>query len=388
MEIIVTILFCLFVFTACMYVVFFGLFCFGWKQTPSHVEIDDELTTTVSIIIAARNEEYTIGMCLRALVNQSYPTTHMEIIVVDDGSRDTTARHIQRFCDQYHFVRLISLNEKEGEYGKKRAIEKAIRLSSGELILTTDADCVMGMDWLRLMVSHYKKTKAQLIAGPVCFHREKSTFEKMQSLEFMALIASGAGAIYLNKAVLCNGANLMYTRKAFEEVNGFDGITSGPSGDDVLLMYKIKKRFPGRIKFIKNEDAIVFTKAKKDVNQFLQQRVRWASKKLTQLNAETICLSLVVYIFSLLLLVLPVMYLFVPHCNCTSWNFYKTWLLIFLMKSIIDFLLLFLAASFFKKRNWLVYFIPEQLMYIPYVVFTGFLGMIGKYHWKGRKIKK
>ena len=132
----------------------------------------------------------------------------------------------------------------------------------------------------------------------------------------------------------------------------------------------------------------MFTKAKKDVNQFLQQRVRWASKKLTQLNAETICLSLVVYIFSLLLLVLPVMYLFVPHCNCTSWNFYKTWLLIFLMKSIIDFLLLFLAASFFKKRNWLVYFIPEQLMYIPYVVFTGFLGMIGKYHWKGRKIKK
>lgn len=387
MEPIIEILLCLFVFSAFMYVISIGLFCFGWQQLPTHVEIDDELTTTVSIIIAARNEEYTIGLCLRALANQSYPTTHMDIIVVDDNSKDTTSRHIQRFCEQYHFIRLISLNEKEGEFGKKKAIEKAIRQSAGELIITTDADCVMGMDWLRLLVSHYKKTKAQLIAGPVCFHREKSVFEKMQSVEFMALMASGAGAIYMNKAILCNGANLMYTRKAFEEVGGFEGISAGPSGDDVLLMYKIKKRYPGKIKFLKHEDAIVYTKAKKSVQELIQQRKRWASKKISTLNAETICLSLVVYIFNLLLFVLPIIYLIVPHCDCVGWDFYKTWLLIFLIKCVIDFLLLFLASSFFKKRHWLIYFIPEQLIYIPYVAYTGLVGWIGKYDWKGRKIK-
>src|SRR6185295_4190734 len=132
-------------------------------------------------------------------------------------------------------IRLISLNGNDGEYGKKKAIQKAIQHSKGELIVTTDADCVMHMDWLRLMVSFHKKTNAQLIAGPVCFHREKTTFEKMQSLEFMALMASTAGAIHFNKAILCNGANLMYTRKAFEAVDGFEGIDSNPSGDDVLL---------------------------------------------------------------------------------------------------------------------------------------------------------
>ena len=388
MELIFYVLFCLFVFTAFMYVVSIGLFCFGWTQTPTHVEIDDELTTTVSIIIAARNEEYTIGLCLRALANQSYPVTHMDIIVVDDNSSDTTAKHIQRFCEQYHFIRMIPMNEREGEFGKKKAIEKAIRQSAGELILTTDADCVMGMDWLRIMVSHYKKTKAQLIAGPVCFHREKNMFEKMQSLEFMALITSGAGAIYMNKAVLCNGANLMYTRKAFEEVNGFQDISHGPSGDDVLLMYKIQKRFPGRIKFLKNEDAIVFTKAKKNVQDLLQQRMRWASKKISNLNAETIYLASLVYIFNLLLLILPLLYLVIPRFHYMGPTFYKTCLLIFLVKCVIEFLLLFLAASFFKKRNWLIYFIPEQLVYIPYVIYTGFAGLIGKYDWKGRKIKK
>lgn len=378
---------CLLIITAIAYACSMLFFGYGWLKTPQHVEIDDELSIKVSVIIAARNEEYTIGMCLRALINQSYPTTHMEIIVVDDNSEDTTAKHVQRFCEQYHFIKLISLDGKNGVFGKKKAIEKAIQHSTGELILTTDADCVMDMDWLRLMVSYHTKTKAQFIAGPVCFHREKTTFEKMQSLEFMALIATTSGAIYFNKAILCNGANLMYTRKAYEEVNGFQGIDASPSGDDVLLMYKIKKKFPGTIKFIKNEDAIVYTKAKKNVTEFIHQRKRWASKKFSQLNVETISLSVLIYSFNLLLLIAPLVYLLIPQKPADAVCLYRIWVLIFFSKCLIDFLLLFLAASFFKKRKWLIFFIPEQLIYIPYVVYTGLLGIIGNYNWKGRKIK-
>lgn len=373
--------------TAAVYVFSMIVFGVGWLKTKQHVEIDDDLSTKVSVIIAARNEEYTISMCLRALVNQSYPVDHMEIIVADDNSEDTTAKHVQRFCDQYHFIKLISLDEKKGESGKKRAIEKAIRHSTGDLILTTDSDCVMDMDWLRLMVSYHTKTQAQLIAGPVCFHREKTSFEKMQSLEFMALIATTAGAIYFNKAILCNGANLLYTRKAYDEVKGFEGIDGSPSGDDVLLMYKIKKKFPGKVKFIKNEDAIVYTKAKKNVREFINQRKRWASKKVSQLNLETVSLSVLIFGFNLLLLILPLIYLFLPYKLTDMIFLYRTWGLVFLAKCVIDFLLLLLATTFFKKRKWLVFFIPEQLIYIPYVVYTGFLGVIGRYEWKGRKIK-
>src|SRR3954462_6219401 len=88
----------------------------GWIKTKGSVEIDDELSTKVSVIIAARNEEYTISSCLRALVNQSYPTTNMEIIVVNDASEDSTLEHIKRFCEQYTFIKHISLNGKNGEY--------------------------------------------------------------------------------------------------------------------------------------------------------------------------------------------------------------------------------------------------------------------------------
>ena len=362
-------------------------FCLGWMNTKGDVDIDDELNTETSIIIAARNEEDNIASCLRALINQSYPTAHMEIIVVDDNSEDKTRQIVQKFCEQYQFIKLITLDEKKGEHGKKMAIKKAIQLAKGELIFTTDADCVMGMDWLRIMVSFQKKTNLEMIVAPVCFNREKKIFEKLQTLEFMALMASGAGALHFNRAILCNGANLMYTRRAFDAVNGFDKISDGPSGDDVLLMYKISKKFPNKVKFLKNEDVIVYTPAKQTLESFIQQRKRWASKKMTQLNTPTKLLSLVVYLFNFLLFSLPILYLMIQPFSCTGVNFVGTWLLIFCLKCGIDFLLLFLAASFFNKKRWLGFFVPEQLIYVPYVVYTGFSGMFGNYAWKGRKIK-
>ncbi len=388
MEMIIQIVMVLLVIISLLYVVVIGLLGYGWIKTPEQTNMNDELTRKVSVIIAARNEEYNIALCLRALVNQSYPTSHMEIIVVDDNSEDATSKHIKRFAEQYHFIKHLSLHEKDGELGKKKALEKAIKQCSGELIITTDADCIMDMDWIRLMVSFQAKENAELIVGPVCFHREKTVFEKMQSLEFISLVACGAGALYFNKAILCNGANLMYTRKAYQEVNGFEGINSSPSGDDVLLMYKIGKRYKGKIKFFKNKDAIVYTKARKNLKDFLQQRKRWTSKKVAQLNSSTIFISFLVYLYNLLLLGLPVLYFSSPHCDCTEVSFLKTWLFIFLSKCVIDFLLLLLASSFFQKKKWLLFFIPEQLIYIPYVVIIGLLGIAGGYKWKGRKIKK
>lgn len=377
-----------FVILFILYGFFIISFCLGWIRTKGDVDINDELNTLTSIIIAARNEEENIASCLRALINQSYPAAYMEIIVVDDNSQDNTRNIVQHFCEQYQFIKLIALDEKKGEQGKKQALQKAMELAKGQLVFTTDADCVMGMDWLRIMVSYQKKTNAEMIVGPVCFNGEKNIFEKLQTLEFMVLMASGAGALYYNKAILCNGANLMYTRKAFDAVNGFEKINNYPSGDDVLLMYKISKKFPRNVKFLKNEDVVVYTTAKKTLQSFIQQRKRWASKKIDQLNNPTKILAIVVYLFNFLLFFLPPLYIGIQPDSCVGLDFVYLWLVIFASKCGIDFLLLFLAASFFNKRKWLHFFIPEQLLYVPYVVYTGFQGIVGTYVWKGRKIKK
>jgi cellulose synthase/poly-beta-1,6-N-acetylglucosamine synthase-like glycosyltransferase len=225
-----------------------------------------------------------------------------------------------------------------------------------------------------------------MIAGPVAFKDEISLFEKMQSLELGALMLSTAGSIFLNKPVMCNGANLAYSRKAFLEVNGFEGVDHLASGDDVLLMYKIEKEFPGGIKFLKDEKAIVQTNAKKNVKEFFEQRKRWASKGLNMLNPQTKMVAVITYLCSFSLLGMIVLTVIAACWSRLYLGFLQISLILIGIKCIIDFLLLFLAASFFGKKRFLYLFLPEQIIYIFYVVVTGFLGNKGRYEWKGRKI--
>lgn len=369
------------------YLILIASYCYAWVKTKTP-NIHGNATTSITIIIAARNEEDTIENCLHAVLKQSYSPELFEVLVVDDASEDTTNSRIQEFCKTHTNIKLITLDKDAARIGKKNAINTAIQEAKGELIVTTDADCSMGSDWLNTIASFYATSKAKMIVAPVCFYEERTVFEKMQSLEFMALMASGGASLYFNKAIMCNGANLAYTKEVFMEVNGFEGIDEQPSGDDVLLMYKIVEKYPDGIHFLKHSKAIVYTRAKSNIKEFMDQRKRWASKGFNALNTDTKWVSSIVYLFNLFLLTSTVLSLFYCKNQLFPLSFFKICLILFGIKCFIDFLLLFLSASFFRKRHFLIYFLPEQFLYVIYVVMVGFLGSIGSYEWKGRKNKR
>jgi cellulose synthase/poly-beta-1,6-N-acetylglucosamine synthase-like glycosyltransferase len=364
------------------YVVLISLFSYGWKKLGEK-KYPLNTTLTVSVIIAARNEEHTIANCLSALMKQSYPENQFEVIVVDDHSEDATAEIVRNFAAQHARIRFLQLDA--DRLGKKQAIRTGIENSSAELIVTTDADCIMQPGWLSAMVSCKLAAAAEMVVGPVAFMEEKSIFEKMQSLEFMALIASSGGSLFFGKAIMCNGANLAYTRKAYEKAGGFDGMDNKASGDDVLLMYRINALFPGKICFLKAAEAIVQTRAKKELAGFLQQRRRWASKGFGALSSESKFTAAIVYFFSCFIFFGPL----IDWLCYRGGEFYLLLtgfcLILAGIKCFIDFLLLFLSASYFKKRRYLLLFLPEQILYVFYVVVTGIAGSFGRFEWKGRK---
>ena len=75
----------------------------------------------------------------------------------------------------------------ENDFGKKAAIEYSVAKSQGELIITTDADCLMGPDWLSSMIQPFHQPQTQMVLGAVKLVGD-SLFQKMQSLEFSALM--------------------------------------------------------------------------------------------------------------------------------------------------------------------------------------------------------
>ena len=364
------------------YLFLIASFCVAWTCMRQEPQIPNH-SVFVSVLVAVRDEAQTIEKCLQAIASQNYPHEKFELIVIDDHSFDATASIVQAFASKTNCITYLKLSE--GAAGKKAAISYGIEKSKGELIVTTDGDCLMNVHWLEAVVAKYKHANAKMIVGPVAFHNENSLFEKMQSLEFMALIASGGGALFYKKAIMSNGANLAFKKEIFYEVGGYNSEKLIASGDDVLLMYKINEKYPASVVFLKDKEAIVYTKAKASLSAFVQQRKRWASKGFSVLNIETQLVSLVVYLMSAYLVIVP----FLGGVCFSNTPFYQPFigicLIILGIKCIIDFLLLFLSACFFQKKRLLILFIPEQIIYLLYVVLFGLIGSIGKYEWKGRK---
>lgn len=366
-------------FLTILYVIVVIAFIKGWHSLIYFKPTGSEGKTSVSVLIAARNEEANISKTIDDLLAQSYNKELTEIIFIDDHSTDRTAEIIRSYANKG--VKLICLNEDQALNSyKKKAIQTAIGQSTGKLIVTTDADCRMGPDWLRTIVQFYEAGNYKMISSPVAYFQEKSFFERAQSLEFLYLIGLGASTIGNKQPSTCNGANLAYEKEAFYEVGGFKGIDDLASGDDELLLHKMAARFDNNIGFLKNRDAIVYTHAKPTLREFIQQRKRWASKSTRYKNKWIIVLGVCIWLFNLSVLLNLCIGLFIGF-------YFKLAIFQILAKIIVEFLFLYDVTGFARRRNLLLLLPVLNILHMLYIVYIGIAGNSGKYNWKGRMVK-
>jgi cellulose synthase/poly-beta-1,6-N-acetylglucosamine synthase-like glycosyltransferase len=375
------------------YITLFLLFGYGWlmeyyrrawNQIPGWTPPAlDRIApgTRISVIIPARNEEDNIGACIQSILQQTYPKDLLEIIVVNDHSSDQTTEIVNGFGSPQ--IRLLNLEEyiPEGKSRshKKKAIEIAVTAASGTLIITTDADCRAPSQWISAMEDYYVSKKAVFIAAPVRISGNGSLLSVFQSLDFITLQGITGASVFKHLYSMCNGANLGYEKKAFAEVEGFKGIDAVASGDDMLLMHKIERKFPLRTFFLKTREAIVETGPVQSWGHFLQQRIRWSSKADKYDDKKIFFTLLFVYLLNLGLLVLLV---------ASFWNI--AWLYLFGIltgiKTVLEFSFVRKVAIFFEQGHLMKYFPFLQPLHIVYIVMAGLLGKIMPYRWKDRTI--
>lgn len=382
---ITTILFCIYALLIIYYAV-------SWLSIKSvSTGNTNNPSVFITVIIPARNEEKNIGICLRSVLEQTYPSNLYEIIVVDDFSEDDTTAVVSSFKNNH--LKLLQLKDVVASpinSYKKKAIEYAAQQASGELIVTTDADCTVTEHWLETIAAFYEKTRAAFIVMPVAINCSNRMIEIFQALDFMVLQGITGASVYKKFHSMCNGANLAYTKKAFETVNGFAGIDTIASGDDMLLMHKISKAFPDGVHYLKDRKVIVQTPAAGTVKEFLNQRIRWASKADKYEDKRITAVLLVVYLFNILMAAL-----FVAGCISNEkirisdfgFRILPAAIILLAVKTIIEFVFLFPVSKFFHKTLLLFWFPVMQPFHILYTIIAGFLGKFGTYSWKGRKVK-
>lgn len=347
---------------------------------PFEPLVSIESCTHFSIVIPARDEEANIGNCLASILANHYPNHLYEIIVINDHSTDQTAAIVEKMQETHPQIKLIHLADHVAaglNAYKKKAIELAISQTKGDWIITTDADCVVSTNWLSLMDAYIQKTGVVFVAAPVKFTHQGSFVSLFQVLDFLSLQGITAAAVGAGAHSMCNGANLAYEKKAFYAVGQFAGIDQIASGDDMLLMQKIKQSFPGKLGFLFHQEAIVSTLPMPNWKAFINQRIRWASKGTHYQDKSIFWVLLLVYLLNLSLLLLFIIGIIQSQLTAL--------LYLLLFKTGVELFFLYPVSRFFGQTASLLHFPIMQPVHICYTVIAGWLGKFGNYQWKGRK---
>jgi cellulose synthase/poly-beta-1,6-N-acetylglucosamine synthase-like glycosyltransferase len=357
-----------------LYALFMLWYWQSWRKLP-YFSPTLKSETHISIIIAARNEEKNIAALLKAIQQQTYPPSLFETIVVDDGSTDSTAEIVKQFSS----VRLL-INPKTSSAHKKQAISTGINAAGGEVIVTTDADCIPPPRWLETIAAFYASENVVAFAAPVFVESKGSFIEDLQSMDFVVLQGITGATMQNGSMIMANGANLVYEKAAFEKVGGFSGIDKIASGDDMLLLYKISKAFPSKVKYLLSKEAIVRTPALPDFKTFLQQRMRWAGKSLHYDDKRILPVLILVLLLNLSFPVL----LLAGFFNVQFWFILLgAWI----FKSLAELPFYVSVARFFEKHQNILKFFLMQPFHIAYTIGIGLFSQLLPTHWKGRKLK-
>ena len=345
------------------------LFTMGAVKTYPKLR-DDELPT-VSVIVAARDEEENIQNCLTSLNNLNYPEGKIQIIIVDDKSTDSTGEIVNEFIkDKAKFLMVVTQKNIGELKGKTLAIANGIEQATGEIIMTTDADCVVAPDWARTMVSYYTSNDVAIVNG-MTNQQEHSSFAAMQSVDFIYLLTVASGSMNMGKPLSCIGNNMSYRRSVYDEIGGYAALKFSVTEDFNLLMatHKLKKY---KIIYPVDPGALVTSKPCSTYRSLYKQKKRWSVGGLES--------GIIGYLVTATAFITHVCMMLTPFLYSTSV------LLLFAFKVFIDY---FFLAPVYRKLNLkfkLKDFLIFEGYFILYVFIVPFILLFDrKVEWKGRK---
>lgn len=332
--------------------------------------INESELPSATVIVAARNEENNIIRCLDSLDKLFYPEGKLEIIIVDDNSTDLTGKLIEEYITKKkRFKKIITKKEIGKLIGKTNALANGIEIASGEVILTTDADCAVKPNWALTIASYYQNDVAAVNGFTTQF--ADNAFSGMQALDFIYLLIASAGTINLKVPISCIGNNMSFRKSAYNEVGGFANIPFSVTEDFNLLksIYKLKKY---KIIYPLNPDSLITSIPCKNIKELYRQKKRWS---VGGLDVPLRGYFIMTWGFIANLAVLLTPFVFSP-----------LWLCLVIFKIATDFFLLYPVLKILGLQNNLKYFFIFQLYFTLYVVSIPFILTFNrKVIWKGRE---
>jgi cellulose synthase/poly-beta-1,6-N-acetylglucosamine synthase-like glycosyltransferase len=345
---------------------------FGLQKSLSLPIVNPIPSNKVTIVVAAKNEETIIKDCIVSLKNLSYDKNSLEIFLINDNSSDNTKEiMLAETKGLQHFKVIDSSKESSSNLkGKANALDTAIKQSTGEVIIGTDADCKINPDWVQETLKFYDD-KTAMVCGITFINFEKSLFHKIQGLDWIYLQTLASASSGINMTLSCIGNNLSFRKKVYEDLGGYGNIKFSVT-EDLALMQEIhaKKLI---IKYPINKNSLVETQACKDLNELFKQKRRWFRGGL-KINPLGLLLGLEMY---------PVNLILVFGLFFLPWEVY---ILFVLVKFLSDLILVSRPLKIYNFTSLYKYFLHFELFFAFYGLVLPWTFLFNtKIHWKDRK---
>jgi cellulose synthase/poly-beta-1,6-N-acetylglucosamine synthase-like glycosyltransferase len=340
----------------------------------------------VSIIIAARNEVINLPICLESLLKLDYPPEKLEIILVNDHSKDRTLDIMFAYAQKYPHLQVYSVDQFSSNLsGKANAVAFGISKSHGEIIILTDADCQVPAAWVREYVSYFDQDIG-LVAGITLLDslEEKGKLSgKIQSLDWLYLLSIGISSARNRIPLSCVGNNVAFRRRVYDQIGGFTQLGFSIT-EDFALLNAIIKLSNWKVRFSFSRKLLVLSQPIYQIRELFHQRKRWASGS-----------QFVRFFGKLLILIGGLAHIFLPLAFFDS-NLVLPGLGGILTILVFDFLFLWRTTHLLGRKDLLKFFPFFEVYFFLYTTFFAFALLFSrKVQWKGviydlkkRKISK
>lgn len=228
-------------------------------------------TPSVSVLIPAWNEEVGIRATLQSVLDTKYP--HLEIIVVNGGSTDRTHEVVTKFIAEYQGERRVPRASIKyaciRNRGKAHALNTALSIARGDIIITIDSDSAMDPNAIKNMVKHFTDPRVASVAGNVVIGNRRKPLGLIQQLEYLYGFYFKRADSLLNAVYIVGGAAAAYRKKVVVDLGGFD---ESIITEDIELSTRLQDN-GYRVQYA--ADAIVYTEGPSDIRGLCRQRLRW-----------------------------------------------------------------------------------------------------------------
>ncbi len=348
-------------------------FVLGAARERAIVPHTAEYEPLVSIVVPARNEEQNIVRCIESIAAVDYPLSKLELIVVDDRSTDATSNILSFQQQRFSQLRVISIQE-DGEKnlrGKAGALECGIRAARGEIILMTDADCVVSHEWVRSHIRVYADPSVGIV-GAYTHIDGSGLFARLQAVEWTSTHTMASAAVHFKQYLGCYGNNLSVRRSAYDSVGGYAAIPFSVTEDLALLQAITEAGFHAR--YICSSESGVSTLALNTLAEYLSQHKRWA------IGARKLGIRAFLFALSSAILWAGLVAAFIQH----DW----LWLMAIIGTRVLDDLAINAPVFRIFKREYLhLYTVPAVLFFSLLELVLPFMLMNGRTTWKGQTFK-